>query len=221
MHPSDPAYAGQRHYTPGFLKAYDLIVLGIFGPLVWRCPTSRLVAHYGRHVGRRPLAVGPGTGYFIERARLPSNVRVLLVDPNPNVLRHAARRLGRLSPSVLQADILKPLPVDGPFDAVALNYVLHCLPGPMARKAAAIQNAAAVLDTQGTVFGATVLGTPALHTSVYHAWRSTSSMQLRRLAIRSLEISCSSPTRTSRAFRMSASTSATGFRSMRPRLARL
>jgi len=164
MQPSDPAYRGQKHYTPGFLRIYVLVVLGIFGPLVWRCPTSLVVAHYDRHIGRRHLDVGPGTGYFIERARLPSNARVLLVDPNPNVLRHAARRLARLSPSVLQADILKPLPVDERFDSVALNYVLHCLPGPMARKAAAIQNAAAVLDTDGTLFGATVLGTPALHT---------------------------------------------------------
>jgi SAM-dependent methyltransferase len=164
MLPSDPAYAGQKHYTPGFLRIYDLVVLGIFGPLVWRCPTSRVVAHYDRHIGRRHLDVGPGTGYFIDRAHLPSNVRVLLVDPNSNVLHHAARRLARLSPSVLQADILKPLPLDERFDSVALNYVLHCLPGPMARKAAAIQNAAAVLDTQGTLFGATVLGTPALHT---------------------------------------------------------
>jgi hypothetical protein len=66
---------------------------------------------------------------------------------------------------VLQADVLQPLPVTaGRFDSVALNYVLHCLPGPMPNKAPAIRNLAAVLEPEGVLFGATVLGTPALHT---------------------------------------------------------
>lgn len=166
MEPTDPAYAGQRHYTRGFLRIYDPLVLGFYGNLVWRCPTRRLVEHYNRHVGQRHLDIGPGTGYFLERARFPAGASLLLVDPNPDVLAHAARHLAHLNPSVLRADVLKPLPVpDGErFDSAALNYVLHCLPGPMPRKATAIRHLAALLEPDGVLFGATVLGAPELHT---------------------------------------------------------
>lgn len=162
--PEDPAYAGQKHYTPGFLKIYDPMVLGFYGNVVWRCPTRRLVEHYTRHVRRRHLDIGPGTGYFLERVRLPADARVVLLDPNPDVLAHASRRLARLAPLVIEADICRPLSDDLRFDSAALNYVLHCLPGPMARKAPAVRNVAAVLEPDGVLFGATVLGTPQLHT---------------------------------------------------------
>jgi ubiquinone/menaquinone biosynthesis C-methylase UbiE len=159
------AYEGYRHYSRAFLSIYDLLVLRVYGPLVWRCPTDRLVRHYARHLGRRHVDVGPGTGYFLEHANIATGSTILLIDPNPNVLRHAARRLARLRPAVLQADVLEPLPgVSEQYDSVALNYVLHCMPGPMPRRGTAIRNLAAVLEPDGTLFGATVLGTPTLHT---------------------------------------------------------
>jgi ubiquinone/menaquinone biosynthesis C-methylase UbiE len=164
MTAQDPAYAGQRHYTPLFLRIYDPLVLGFFGRVVWRCPTDRLVEHYARHIGRRHLDVGPGTGYFLQRARLPADAEVTLLDPNPNVLRHAARRLAEREPSVIESDVLVPLGGDWRFDSAALNFVLHCLPGPMSRKAAAVRNIADVLEPDGVLFGATVLGAPEVQT---------------------------------------------------------
>ncbi|MHB8674055.1 MAG: hypothetical protein ACYDAK_10285 [Candidatus Limnocylindrales bacterium] len=62
-------------------------------------------------------------------------------------------------PALVEADVLKPLPVDGPFDSAALHLVIHCLPGPLPRKAAAVANVAAVLAPTGVLFGASVLGT--------------------------------------------------------------
>jgi SAM-dependent methyltransferase len=119
---------------------------------------------YRRHVGERHLDVGPGTGYFLERAGLPDGSRVTLLDPNVNVLRHASRRLQRLNITTVEADVLKPLPVARPFDSAALNGVLHCLPGPLPNKAAAIANVAAVLAQEGVLFGASILGTSGRHT---------------------------------------------------------
>jgi SAM-dependent methyltransferase len=164
MKPTDPAFEGQRHYTPLFLAIYDLLVLRLYGPWVWRCPTSALVQHYTRYLGHRHLDIGPGTGYFLAHARLPLGFSVVLMDPNRNVLTHASRRLEHLGPAVVQADVCRPLPVDRRFDSVALNYVLHCLPGPMARRVVAIRNVAGVLEPAGMLFGATLLGTPGLHT---------------------------------------------------------
>ena len=164
MEPTDPAYAGQRHYTPSFLAVYDLLVLGIFARFVWRCPTHHLVQQYERHVGRRHLDVGPGTGYLLAHARLPTDTQVLLLDPNPHALAHASRRLAHLRPTILRADVCQPLPIEERFDSVALNYVLHCLPGPMSRRATTIRQLAALLEPEGVLFGATVLGSPSLNT---------------------------------------------------------
>ena len=87
-----------------------------------------------------------------------------IVDPNANVLDHVARRLRHLDITAVEADVCKPLPVDGPFDSAALHLVLHCLPGPRSRKAVAVANVAAVLAPTGVLFGASVLGTSTRHT---------------------------------------------------------
>src|SRR5262245_44107709 len=96
MDRDDPAYAGQSEYTPLFLRVYDPVVLGFVTRVVWRCPASRMVAGYRRHVRPRHLDVGPGTGYFLERAGLPDGSPVTILDPNLNVLGYASRRLRRL-----------------------------------------------------------------------------------------------------------------------------
>ena len=158
MDRDDPAYRGQSDYTRPLLKLYDPLVLGLAARFVWRCPTTRLVEGYRQHIRDRHLDVGPGTGYFIEQSGLPDGSRVTIVDPNPNALDHASRRLRNLDVTAVEADVLKPLPIDGPFDTAALHLVLHCLPGPFPRKSAAVANVAAVLAPTGVLFGASVLG---------------------------------------------------------------
>lgn len=163
MDRDDPAYKGQAGYSPRLLAAYDRVVIGFLGWFLWRTPMEPLMAGYRRHIRDGHLDVGPGTGWFIERSGLPDGSKVTLVDPNPNVLRHASRKLKRLDVTAVEADVLKPLPVEGPFESAALNLVIHCLPGPMSRKAPAIKNIAAVLAPGGTLFGATVLGRSGDH----------------------------------------------------------
>jgi SAM-dependent methyltransferase len=159
----DPAWRGQRDYTPRILRLYDPFVLGFAARFIWRCPTGRLVDGYRRHIRPNHLDVGPGTGYFVDQSELPDGSRVTLLDPNPNVLDHASRRLRRLDVSTVEADVLKPLPVSGPFDSAALHLVFHCLPAPMGRKAAAIEHIANVLAPTGVFFGASVLGDSGPH----------------------------------------------------------
>jgi SAM-dependent methyltransferase len=163
MDRDDPAYRGQADYSPRLLAAYDRVVIGFVAWHVWRCPPEPFLENYRRNIRDRHLDVGPGTGYCIERSGLPDGASVTLLDPNPNVLRHASGKLGRYEVTEVEADVLKPLPVDGPFESAAMNMVLHCLPGPLTRKALAIQNIAAVLSPTGTLFGATILGRSADH----------------------------------------------------------
>lgn len=166
MDESDPAYAGQKEYTPFFLSIYDWFVLRFMTGVVWKSPKPPIVERYSRLVGPRHLDVGPGTGYFLDKADLPADVEVTLLDPNVNVLHHSARRLESMRPHTVEADVLKPLPVDGPFDSVGLNGVLHCLPGPQQAKATAVRNIASVLTPEGTLFGMTILGSSAEHTAL-------------------------------------------------------
>lgn len=163
MDRDDPAYRGQAGYTKALLNLYDPIVLGPVARYVWRAPVDRLVESYRRDARPRHLDVGPGTGYFLRRSGLPPGASVTLLDPNRNVLAHASARLQGFQVRTVEADVLKPLPLDDRFASAALNLVLHCLPGPMARKAPAIANVAAVLDADGVLFGASVLGRSGQH----------------------------------------------------------
>jgi hypothetical protein len=163
MDRDDPAYRGQADYSPPLLAVYDRVVIGFVGWFIWRTPGEPLIEGYRRYIRDNHLDVGPGTGWFIEGSGLPDGSRVTILDPNVNVLRHATKQLSRFDVTAIEADVLKPLPVEGPFESAALNLVIHCLPGPMSRKALAIQHIAAVLSPTGTLFGATVLGRSGNH----------------------------------------------------------
>jgi SAM-dependent methyltransferase len=157
------AEAGYAVFTPRTLALYDLVVHGLSNHLAWRCPTRHLVAHYDRHVSANHLDVGVGTGLLLDRCRFPTAPhppRLALLDANPHCLAAAARRLARYRPEVHRADVLAPLLLDlAPFDSIGLSYVLHCLPGPMPAKAAALDRLLPLLNPAGGVlFGATLLG---------------------------------------------------------------
>ncbi len=166
MDPSDPAYAGQKDYGKAMLAVYDWWVMGVMSRIAWKVDIPEMVEFYREHISTNHLDVGPGTGFLIDEADLPDDARVVLLDPNPNVLAHASKRLARLAPETVEADVLKPLPVEGPFDSACLANVLHCLPGPIEDKARAIEHIAAVLSPDGVLSGSTVLGDSADHNGI-------------------------------------------------------
>jgi hypothetical protein len=61
----------------------------------------------------------------VERSGLPDGTKVTILDPNRDVLEHTTRKLDRLEVTAVEADVLKPLPVDGPFDSAGMNMVIH------------------------------------------------------------------------------------------------
>jgi SAM-dependent methyltransferase len=172
---SDPSYKGQAGYSPVLLAIYDVWVLKFMARAVWKTPIPPVVDLYRRHLGPRHLDVGPGTGYFIEKAAPPAGTEITLLDPNPHVLKHASRRLASMAPVTVEADVMKPLPVDGPFDSAALSFVLHCLRGPMTNKGTAVRNIADLLTPDGVLFGGTVLGAGELHTRSARAFLSVAN----------------------------------------------
>lgn len=152
---------GQSVYTPLFLRVYDVFVLGASCRWVWRCPSSRMQAHYDAHVGARHCDVGVGTGFFLDRADWPTPPDVTLVDLNANSLAAASRRIGRFDPATVRADVLEPLPdlPHRPFDSMGVNFLLHCVPGGFPGKATTVfGHLVPHLAPGGVAFGATILG---------------------------------------------------------------
>src|SRR2546421_3026209 len=150
--------AGQAIYRRRVLSSYDLVVLRLSNPLLWRCRTSRILRQYDL-VGADHLELGVGTGYYLDRCAFPvPEPRITLLDLNAETLRYTAQRLARYRPDLVRANVLEPLPVPRHhFDSVALNYLLHCVPGDLNDKSVVLANAAAAAKPGGKVFGSTIL----------------------------------------------------------------
>ncbi|WP_193370148.1 class I SAM-dependent methyltransferase [Pelagibius marinus] len=161
-------WAGQAAYTPFSLRIYDALVLGLSSRCFWRCPSSEMLAVYDANVSANHLDVGVATGYYLDACRFPvAQPRLGLLDLNPLCLETAAQRVARYRPETYQADVLAPidLPVE-PFDSLGITFLLHCLPGPMARKAAAFANLKPLLNPGARVFGSTILGRGVPHNAL-------------------------------------------------------
>jgi SAM-dependent methyltransferase len=157
--PDPEVEAGQSVYNRFVLGLYDVVVLNISARLIWQCPKATMLENYQRHVGATHLELGVGTAYFPDRVTFPvPEPAITLVDLNEATLQVGARRLARYQPSVQRADVLQPLALEpGVFDSVALNFLLHCLPGDWDRKGAVFASAGSALRPGGVVFGSTIL----------------------------------------------------------------
>ncbi|GLS30824.1 Ubiquinone/menaquinone biosynthesis C-methylase UbiE [Mesorhizobium albiziae] len=150
--------AGHAIYSPMVLRTYDWVVLGFSNHLLWRCPTQELRRLYDRNVSARHLDVGVGTGYFLEKAKWPvPNPAITLLDPNPDCLAVAGKRIRMHAPRTVQANILAPLPPLEPVESAGLCYLFHCLPGTIPEKAVAFDHLRPLLAPGARVFGATIL----------------------------------------------------------------
>ncbi|MEX2580855.1 MAG: class I SAM-dependent methyltransferase [Verrucomicrobiales bacterium] len=165
-------------YTKRRLDFYDWWVLGLSNPRIWKCPTEKLEDLYREHLSANHLEVGAGTGYFLEKtlpeldAVRPESVRpesvrpesaqprVALLDINRACLEKASARISGHRPETYEHNVLEPFERSvEKFDSIAVNYLLHCLPGRIETKAEKVfDNLAPHLEDGGVVFGATLLG---------------------------------------------------------------
>ncbi|MGE3530149.1 MAG: methyltransferase type 12 [Methyloceanibacter sp.] len=146
-------------YTPFTLSIYDGLVHGLSNRFAWRCPTRRLIGLYRDNMSAEHLEAGVGTGMLLDRAASPELERLVLLDANRNCLDRAAARLARFQPELHQVNLLAPSALAlAPVASVGLTYVLHCLPGRMDEKLAAIDHLRPSMRRGATLFGATILG---------------------------------------------------------------
>jgi ubiquinone/menaquinone biosynthesis C-methylase UbiE len=145
-------------FNQRMLKYYDRL-LEFTCNRIWRCPISRTLELYKRHLSSNHLEVGVGTGYFLEHSHLPgSEPRLALLDLSPHCLKRTATRLSRYAPEVYRANALVPIELGvRRFDSIAINYVLHCMPGALPEKGVVFANLKPLLNSSGVLFGSTVL----------------------------------------------------------------
>lgn len=163
---ADEVEAGQRVYTPFTLRVYDVVVLGFSNRFAWRCRSSEMLARYDRLVGARHLDVGVGTGWFLDHCSWPvESPEITLLDLNENSLSAASRRIRRYAPATVRANVLDRVDLgDARFDSIGANFLFHCLPGGLERKArTVVSNLRPYLAPGGVVFGSTILGRGVSH----------------------------------------------------------
>jgi hypothetical protein len=154
------AEAGAAIYTRQTLAGYDFVVLTVSNRLAWKCPSALILDSYNQHITATHLDVGVGTGYFLDKCHFPagSSPDIHLLDLNPYSLKATADRLWRYQPTVKRANVLEPLKLNAKFDSIALNYLLHCLPGTMLSKGVLFDHLKPLLNLGGVIFGTTILG---------------------------------------------------------------
>ena len=151
------------------LAAYDALVLGFSNRYVWRCPSATMLARYDQLAGPRHLDAGVGTGWFLDHCRWRGHQpEITLLDLNENSLRMAAGRIRRYEPRTVHGNVLEPVELgEDEFDSIGLNYLLHCLPGALeAKTAAVLRNLAGRLKPGGVLFGSTILGRGVDHNAL-------------------------------------------------------
>ena len=149
----------QAYFNSINLWFYDRVVAFV-SPFAWRCSMKFLQQRYARFLSDNHLEVGPGTGLLLARAQFQqSKPRVALMDYSYDCLTLSSRRLQQYRPTCYRQNILLPItePMEK-FDSIALNYVMHCVPGDFKSKSVAFAHLAPLLNSGGVIFGCTVLG---------------------------------------------------------------
>ena len=139
--PAAPDAVAKAHavYTPFMLAFYDVLVYGVSNRIAWRCPTQRLLDLYRSNLSANHLEAGAGTGLFLDQTGDGRLDRLALLDISRNCLDRSQRRLARFAPELYQVNLLAPIELElPPFASIGLTYVLHCLPGRMHEKLAAV-----------------------------------------------------------------------------------
>ena len=140
---------------------YDVLVLGLSNRFAWRCPSGAMLERYDRHVGRRYVDLGVGTGWFLDRCRWPvERPEITLLDLNENSLSMAAQT----SAAVRAADGAGERARSASARGRSFRLRRSQLPAPLptrtdrVKAATLAKNVCPYLAPGGVFFGSTILG---------------------------------------------------------------
>lgn len=149
----------QRYFNKASLFVYDWVLYGVISKYAWGSSVKRLDAHYAKYISANHLEVGVGTGYLLNRVVFPSPApRLALMDLSHECLIKTQRKVQRYQPAIYQQNLLEPINAPPqPFDSIAINYVLHCVPGSFREKQIVFEHLQPLLSSSGALFGTSVL----------------------------------------------------------------
>ena len=156
---SKEVLTGHRIYTSRTLAFYDSIVLSFSNELLWQCPTRKLLDQFNKYVSNNHLDIGVGSGFFLNHCNFPTQApRIGLMDLNTEALKYTAARISHYHPEIYVQNILDPIVFNqNKFDSISMNYLLHCLPGPIDRKSVVFDHINVLANPGALYFGATIL----------------------------------------------------------------
>jgi hypothetical protein len=149
----------QRFFNKATLFVYDFVLYGAISQYAWGCSIERLDSHYRHHLSSNHLEVGVGTGFLLNRAVFDSpRPRVALMDLSSECIETTSRRVSRYAPETYIQNLLEPIETKiAPFDSIAINSVMHCVPGGFKEKGVAFLNLRTLMSERCVLFGTTVL----------------------------------------------------------------
>lgn len=151
----------QKFFNKSSLKFYDVLLYGVISRFAWGAKLSNLDDFYGRHISANHLEVGVGTGFLLRRALSQrKHDRLAFMDLSEACLERSQKRLAAYQPELYRHNLLQPITQEIPqFHSIALNSVLHCIPGSFRDKSIVFTHLKTLLRAEGVLFGTTVLGT--------------------------------------------------------------
>ncbi len=149
----------QKYFNTLSLFFYDAILYGVISKYAWKCSIDRLDQHYRTYLTSNHLEVGVGTGFLLDRVVFTSaQPRLALMDLSEQCLETTRRKVARYRPDIYRQNLLVPIEhAVAAFDSIAINYVMHCVPGSFKEKGVAFTHLGSLLSADGVLFGTTVL----------------------------------------------------------------
>lgn len=156
-------YDGQKLYSGLYLKIYDrvfkLIVETVYGASV-----NSILKMYKLHASSNHLEIGVGSGMLPAAAEFPENSDLTLMDINPNTFISTKKRVQNKFHTIqcYRVNVLEEIKLEKKYTSIAMNFLIHCVPGSISEKRIIFENAIHLLENGGTLFGSTVVNEPAL-----------------------------------------------------------
>lgn len=157
----DKVHQSQKFFNKGSLLFYDLLLYGVISRFAWGATIPSLDGLYRKYITTNHLEVGVGTGFLLGRALGKKNrdMRLAFMDLSDACLARCQVKMAAFRPEVYRQNLLHPVEQNIPkFDSIAINSVMHCIPGSFRDKSIVFTHLKALMNTDAVLFGTTVLG---------------------------------------------------------------
>jgi len=145
------------NFVSSSIKFYDFLVNDLNCNYAWRCHKSNIFKNYQKNLRSNHLEIGPGSGYFLNPKFHKKEIsNLFLMDVNQPILEASQQNLEKHYSNIqlLNHNIFNKELDSLKINSIGINYVLHCVPGPLDQK---LEKLHLNLPKNTNIFGATVI----------------------------------------------------------------